>query len=142
MFKREQCLMLPRFWYIPIDTYPKKNGQNKHFYIFNDEKIEEGDWYIENFNNPIYKADHKYYTPYCKKIIASTNILTNLPQLSQSFIEKYVDEYNKGYIITDVMVEYEVRTDFTDSFDAIYGPAYKLKINPKNNTITIKNVKE
>ena len=60
----------------------------------------------------------------CFKIIATTNkflskesaifiqgennpINVILPQLPQSFIEKFVDEYNKGYIIAEVMVEYK-----------------------------------
>lgn len=30
-----------------------------------------------------------------------------LPQPSQSFIDKFVEEYNKGNVITEVMVEYE-----------------------------------
>ena len=64
--------------------------------------------------------------PEHKKIIATTdkNLVTKyderfedvtinknslnqkLPQPSQSFIEKYVEEYNKGNLITEVMVEY------------------------------------
>lgn len=69
-----------------------------------------------------------------------------LPQPSQSFIEKYVEKYNKGEQITEVMVEYE-----NEQFDtSIFGgksekldlPILKLKVNPKDNTITIKPVKE
>lgn len=59
-----------------------------------------------------------------------------LPQPSQSFIEKYVEKYNKGEQITEVMVEYKhfnyphQAKDFVDHEE--------LNINPKDNTITIK----
>ena len=56
-----------------------------------------------------------------KKIIATTDtsikifagkgdicdLYYNLPQPSQQFIEKYIEEYNKGEIIESIMVEYE-----------------------------------
>ena len=35
----------------------------------------------------------------------------NLPQPSQQFIQKYIEEYNKGNIITDVLVEYEIKSN-------------------------------
>jgi hypothetical protein len=58
-----------------------------------------------------------------------------LPQPSQQFIEKYIEEYHKGKTITDVLVEY-----------ASIGPGfhawYDVKINSKDNTITIKKLKD
>ena len=96
-----------------------------------------------------------YHVSHCKKIIATTdtsleifdkelsdmhsvkvNIL--LPEPSQQFIQKYIEEYNKGNIIEDVLVEYG--KEYVDEKDA-YG-YNKLKINPKNNTITIKKAKD
>ena len=91
------------------------------------------------------------------KIIATTDtsliigvpqfIKGYLPQPSQSFIEKYVTEYNKGNVITDVLVEYENNYDL-----CYYTPAggieccdkidnWQLKVS-KDNTITIKKVKD
>ena len=58
-----------------------------------------------------------------------------LPQPSQQFIQKYIEEYNKGNIITDVLVEYDVHKN---SFIPLWIP----KVNPKDNTITIKKVKD
>ena len=55
-----------------------------------------------------------------------------LPKPSQSFIEKYIEKYNKGEQITDVLVEYWAHTEEHP----------QLKINPKDNTITIKPVKD
>ena len=90
-----------------------------------------------------------------KKIIATTDVSLGLPQPSQQFIQKYIEEYNKGNIITDVLVEYE--NIYIDSFGTTIvqhekdSDSYlkqctfvnsKLKINPKDNTITIKKIKE
>ena len=61
----------------------------------------------------------------------------NLPQPSQQFIQKYIEEYNKGNIITDVLVEYEYLLD-----DRAVLPYWNLKVNTKDNTITIKKLKE
>jgi hypothetical protein len=61
-----------------------------------------------------------------------------LPQPSQSFIEKFVEEYNKGNVITEVMVEYHEDIYFQDELQA----RGKLKINPKDNTITIRKAKD
>lgn len=100
----------------------------QNLYFLSDEEIKEGDWY-EN-NGVIFRADDKFdegndpnQNKNNKKIIATTDKLimgddkgksllgtdlnNYLPQPSQSFIEKFVDEYNKGNVITEVMVEYE-----------------------------------
>ena len=65
----------------------------------------------------------------------------NLPQPSQQFIQKYIEEYNnKGNIITDVLVEYEEGKSYSGNEGLIIKEW--LKINPKDNTITIKKVKD
>lgn len=106
---------------------------------------------------------------YCKKIIATTDIsLTSLqidkewiteegihkgklknglPKISLEFISKFIKAYNEGNPITEVMVEYEqipgkchcggICNDTCGDIDAL-----KLKVNPKDNTITIKHCKE
>lgn len=126
----------------------------QHLYFLSDEKIKEGDSY-EN-NGVIFRADDKFdegndpnQNKNNKKIIATTDkSLTKemycvstgkyqepLPQPSQSFIEKFVDEYNKGNVITEVMVEYEVDYGYMEV------KSY-LKVNPKDNTITIRKIKD
>jgi len=61
--------------------------------------------------------------------------LISLPQPSTSFIQKYIEEYNKGNVITDVMVEYE-------GIEWLDKPLkYFPKINLKDNTITIRPIK-
>lgn len=124
--------------------------QKQHLYVVSDEEIKTGDWYLDlqgRINYPILSG-HEYWglrTDY-KKIIATTDSLLQyaidkspypmevygLPQPSQSFINKFISEYNKGNIIENVLVEY------------YECPFYKgqLKISNKDNTITIKRVKD
>ena len=99
----------------------------------------------------------------CKKIIATTDTTLKitispylfpeggacqsrdflLPQPSQQFIEKYIEEYNKGNIITDVLVEYELISNeeyFGNTVNPDDDVPYfdeRLKINPKDNSINI-----
>lgn len=159
------------------------NGEGlkpQHLYIISDEEIKEGDWFISNPNTivcsltTIEKSEgitfnsndseriiskngtRQQYLSRCRKIITSTDSSLNLPQPSQSFIQKYIEEYNKGNIITDVMVEYEewysakMPIDFMDRLDLTQGMPIidgtqtielKIKINSKDNTVTIKKVK-
>jgi hypothetical protein len=67
-----------------------------------------------------------------------------LPKPSDLFIQKYIEEYNKGNVIIDILVEYEyIKTpaQIFYSNDVPYGYD-RIKINPKDNTITIKKVKD
>lgn len=146
-----------------------------HLYITSDDKIKKGDWFIVNgvikqcvdikSNNSITwivdNLGNEDIIGFCKKIIATTDTLLTasfgsdeegygkmrdgLPQISQQFIEKYIEEYNKGNIITDVLVEYENSDNSYESWtpDGIKEfYAQQLKINPKDNTINIKLPKE
>ena len=75
---------------------------------------------------------------------------TKLPQPSQQFIQKYIEEYNRGNIITDVLVEYleNYTLEYYESAIENKRLAQKtniketLKVNPKDNTITIKKAKD
>lgn len=136
-----------------------------HLYILSDEEIKEGDWYLLVPEDQVKQAKiniapHRDF----KKIIATTDssllleneeviaraagfkssitIWDTLPQPSQSFLEVFVREYNKGNVIKEVMVEYK-EEDWTGEgeIDRSYYKT-KLKVNPKDNTITIKRVKE
>ena len=147
-FKRAQVIMLPtgsnlEFPYIAQNVFNKQltivnstfaincELQSQHLYIISDDEIKEGDWFINLFNNVIVQAHNWIYVSTCKKIIATTDtsleivskginpVYEKLPQPSQQFIEKYIESYNKGEVITDV-----------------------LKVNPKDNTITIKKLKD
>lgn len=133
---------------------------NQHLYITSDDEIKEGDWSYNIANKTIFQADSQFVklinqkeVTTNKKIIATTdaslarladcpvrgsnsNIKYVLPQPSQQFITKYIEEYNKGNIITDVLVEMEI-----DEEIAGYEHTY-LKVNHKDNTITIKKSKD
>lgn len=139
---------------------------NQHLYILSDEEIEEEDWCYGM--DGIFQYKGKINLPDIelpKKIIATTDRSLGLvvdqngcpmqayseflPQLSQSFIDKFVEEYNKGNVITEVMVEYEkilVGWEPDYSFEHLDIEGSKnvymdlLKINP-DNTINISNSK-
>lgn len=67
-----------------------------------------------------------------------------LPQPSESFIQKYISEYNKGNTITEVMVDYETKLEWVYSHS---GDRIQEESNPfikvdKNNCITITRCKD
>lgn len=142
---------------------------HQHLYFLSDEEIKDGEYgfcmnLFNRGNQPyqiIFKMDSEQRQAMIElggqknanvfKIIATTDkslivakdteivsIEYNLPQPSQSFIEKFVEEYNKGNVITEVLVEYHEDIYFQDELQA----RGKLKINPKDNTITIRKAKD
>lgn len=130
-----------------INGIIKIKNKNGNLLIISDEEITHNDWVLLP-NNEIHKmspTDMIHYlasqSKATKKIIATTDTSLGLPQPSQQFIEKYIEEYNKDNIITEVEVEYE----------GIYGQpiingsktykGFKLKVN-LDNTINIKSVKD
>lgn len=147
--------------------------KSQHLYIISDDVIKEGDWYFNPAGNQIVKCEYKHETiackqePVCKKIIATTDssliiyehqVFRNglarlkevkLPQPSQSFIEKYIKQYNKENIITDVMVEYQDDLWVQDYATTPISPlppmvnlGGEIKVNTKDNTITIKRIQD
>jgi len=84
-----------------------------------------------------------------KKIIATTDSnfsSLNLPSIPQSFILKYVNEYNKGNKIEEVIVEYidngeEDWIGDNHNGEPFWNEKIELKLNP-DNTINIKPVKD
>jgi hypothetical protein len=134
----------------------------QHLYILSDEEIKEdefdqllkqglyfesGNGIIKTITNQRIKTNGDY-----KKIIATTDkslamlvsdpiigkAPTYFPEPSKSFIDVFVKEYNKGNIITEVMVEYE---DYWIGVCHSLDVAYRPKVS-KDNTITIKKVKD
>lgn len=91
--------------------------------IFSNERMLE--W------GKVYEATcnyHPNYTFFCPTVISSTNKYLELPLPSQSFIEKYVEMYNKDKQIGEVMVELntqplpedELQLDFCLKVDKYY----------------------
>ena len=134
-----------------------------HLYITSNEEIKEGEWYcspmgIVSIYNGIEKLPSNW-----RKIIATTDELylselfpvdneihsltSRLPQPSQQFIEKYIEEYNKGNIITEILVEVEEIKHYSGSVDSLDVDddydyiEYKLKLDSQNQ-ITIRKQKD
>ena len=131
------------------------NFLKQHLYIISDDVIKEDDWCIDSNRNIFQHKNHFPISIGQRKLIAITDSSLGLPQPSKQFIQKYVKEYNKGNITTDILVEYE--NIYIDSFGTTIiqyekdSDSYlkqcefvtsRLKINPKDNTITIKKVKK
>lgn len=143
----------------------------QHLYILSEEEPKVGDRayskafgvgeIILKFQEECFYSGHEsggsITTPWkrnigndCKKIIATTAKLEtsdkvfhdtfkqHSPQPSQSFIEKYIAKWNEGNPITDVMVEYFKNSDTGNNI----AEWEEVRINPKDNTITIRPVKE
>lgn len=136
-----------------------------HLYFISNEEIKEGEWvfYPNHKNLKIFQtSNHPFLNPtyvngdikrsIAFKIIASTDkslevvskginpVYEKLPEPSQSFIEKYITEYNVGRQIKEVMVEYEEYNWYPidNEFAEIL---YRIKV-AKDNTITIKRAKD
>ena len=141
---------------------PVNSPSAQHLYILSDDEIKEGDWVFNtlhtnecihqiepNKTSVEYHTERKQYN----KIIATTNntlhVITEnadglgndlhqpIPSIPQSFIDRYVSEYNKGNKIEEVMVEYE-QVNQNDPMEYEH-PIPKL--NP-DNTINIKTIKD
>lgn len=131
----------------------------KHLYITSDDEIKEGGYYYNPLNKRILKADtdelvnNVNHISYAKKVIATTDKslglnehfidpLNNranqrfvaLPHPPAEFIQYFIEEYNRGNTIADVLVE--LKSSGLHFFNG------DLRINPKDNTISIKPVEE
>ena len=73
------------------------------------------------------------------EIVPNASLEVLLPTLSQSFIQRFVDEYNKGNLITNVLVEYD--GDWDEHHQGYYAETVIPKVS-KDNTITIRKVKD
>ena len=97
----------------------------KSIYNIKDNKV------VAIFGNHIY--------PPCNEHCSNKYICT-YPQPSLNFVIKWIKEANKDNIITDILIEYEEGKSYSGNEGLIIKEW--LKINPKDNTITIKKVKE
>lgn len=145
------------------DEIKEKSLLNTDDYYY--VKNHYNEWYIGKFNGESFdfinnQGNFNSNLFIAKKIIATTDTsleieilegppqfsceairTEELPQPSQQFIEKYIESYNKGQIINDILVEYELVEDASQSIDRTDN-VWILKVNPKDNTITIKKYQE
>lgn len=139
--------------------YKGVNSIPQHLYIISDDKIKEGDFYMNRFNQ-IHQASDINLTSQeewntCKKIVATTDksLIANkgldpfsgkpdlLPQIPESFIKAYIKAYNdEGKPITEVDLEYEDKGreewwGSSEGGEPIWVEGYKLKTRPDNTVI-------
>lgn len=139
------------------------NGQ--HLYFLSDEVLpydssifKTGVFYHKDPTGEVYiitKDSSFFPNPnFCRRIIATTDesltytspvnpFIENvrLPKPSDSFIKKYIEEYNAGKTITDVLVEYEKTQEPINYHKDIFHNVERLKVD-SDNTITIVKLKD
>jgi hypothetical protein len=168
--KNPSCYWLEDNGKITTYKHPQRLGSGGtpiEFYILSNEEIKEGDNFysvfkgekrILKFNNQVipFRKD--------KKVIATTDSLKtgekyypqftidklvieyNLPQITEKFINYFIEQFNRGNVITKVSVEVElyckdinyknIKTDCNCPCSEKYNCGYKIKLN-QNNEITI-----
>jgi len=117
----------------------------QHLYITSDEEIKERDWYWNNTRESVVQCKYSRVELSSKdvKIIATTDPSLNLPQIPQSFISLYIEEYNAGRKIEKIWVEYHhdyIGKCIPDE-EGCHCYNNSLKINP-DNTISIEPIKD
>lgn len=123
------------------------------YFLSSDDEIKEGAYFYDLEVNQVFKqsgslservvmsSHNSHYINNTEKIISSTDKSLGLPEPSKEWIEYFVSEYNKGNIITEVMVEYEkscnciVLADCYNPDSSICDEKHKLKIKPDNTII-------
>lgn len=136
-------------------NYSNGNYQPQDLYILSLDEFEiikDGDWVIPNdYNNSVWQfKQDPCPLPFwgcadnCKKVIATTDKALKLPEPSSGFIKKYIEKYNSGNPIVDIMVEY-VDNGYEElmGYDYTGQPFWKWKERielyvDKNNNITIR----
>jgi len=109
----------------------------QHLYIVSNDKIKEGDWVISSTNTIIQcMYPENIHHKDIKKIIATTDNSLNqdiiarpyplVYSIPQQFIDQYINEYNRGNIITKVLVEVEMWAHSEEN------PQWKVKLNQDN----------
>lgn len=130
--------------------------QGQHLYILSDEPIKEEDYGLVN-GVQVVKCLHNNTAKYWNeqkvpKVIATTDkdldacefcdgvnnkIHNHLSQIPESFVKTYIETYNQGNVITEVLVEYEKFEKWIGN--AMHGKNIMInqpKLN-KDNTIII-----
>ncbi len=84
-------------------------AKNKQLIIISDDEIKNNDYYVDDTNS-IRKCvvnDDNYWRDRLsyKKIISSSNPQLNLPLIPKSFIEYFIEQYNKKNMIKEIEIE-------------------------------------
>ena len=126
--------------------------------VITDDEIKEGDHFISSRTRYLLRKGAVLPTNLKvghRKIVASTDTLLDykagidvglfLPNLSKYFIKQFIERYNAGDKIEDVLIEYEDKgkvmyEEYGGMVDSTWIPNMQLKIN-NDNSINIKEVK-
>ena len=118
------------YYYCPETSYVTDSEYtNQHLYVLGGDSIRAGEPYMWMDNKAISTAttnDLIHLSKHLKEghikpILATTDrelynripmngghfLNASLPKLRDSFVSKFMEQYNKGNVLTDVMVEYE-----------------------------------
>ena len=115
----------------PKELYPGAQGYN--IYITNNEKIKEGDWFLNTLNNKLKKCDDLIYeknvnlSSWCKKIILTTDqdlIKDGVQSIDDEFLEWFV----KDPSCEEVIVDKEQYHQFVGNTKLPLKPNYKIII--------------
>lgn len=83
------------------------NGMfNKHLCVYSDEKIKNGDWYLNIKTSSVGQhngADILLFKE-DRKIIYTTDDKLSLPMLPIQFVNEFISEFNKGHGFVDVVI--------------------------------------
>jgi hypothetical protein len=134
-------------------------GICQHLYILSNEEIKIRDWCImlDSFGN-VFSNPQQYTNPETqhlnkglRKIVATTDSslgytdlrvspvpnFCDLPQIPRPFIQYFIEEYNQGNIVKEVLIEIE-KTNFKPDFSigyhepGSYNYKWKIKVDQDN----------
>lgn len=102
-------------WYMPIEIYNFKNGDNQHLYILSNEEIEKGDWFVNRQymiglgidEYAVWQYNEAKPNSDPRKIVATTDLSLNLLLIEEHAIREYIKRYNKGNPITEIEMDIE-----------------------------------
>lgn len=150
-------------------TYPGGNVhwvdvKHKVLYLTSTERIKNGDWYL-NVDNELFQCGVSASEAVCenngyRRIVATTNteifirydyrfadvLVGNkslnriFPDFSEDFMRKFVQEYNKGFIMKKVLVEYNSKRVYSDDLD-MFG-SNDIYLHVIKNKVSIKPMKD
>lgn len=129
---------------------------NQHLYVYIKDKIEELDWFLINGclvrqcakrskTTVIDTIGGEHHESVCEKIVCTTdtlyrnatqNLYVTVAHLPIEFILKFVEYYNKGEVISDVVLEYE------DAFKGYQTWIEKIDTPPFHGNLKLKLLKE
>lgn len=129
---------------------------NQHLYVYTKDKIEELDWFLINGclvrqcakrtkTTVIDTIGGEHHESVCDKIVCTTdtlyknatqNLYVTVAHLPIEFILKFVEYYNKGEVISEVVLEYE------DAFKGYQTWIEKIDTPPFHGNLKLKLLKE